>query len=132
MTVDTQKNRELILNSRIDSTKVLGKALNLIKHPPKVWLNASTATIYNDLRGDKPPHDEESMGNAEGFSEDVGRAWEKAFFTSGPENIRKVVMRISFVLGKRGWSISRFKKIYSIGFRRCTRSRKSMDELVAY
>ena len=26
------------------------------------------------------PHDEESEGNAEGFSEEVGRAWEKAFF----------------------------------------------------
>ena len=116
MTVDTQKkNRELILNSRIDATTVLGKALNLINHPPKVWLNASTATIYKDLRGDKPPHDEESMGNAVGFSEDVGRAWEKAFFTSGPENIRKVAMRISFVLGKEDGAFPVLKKFTQLG-----------------
>ena len=111
----TKKNRELILNSRIDSTTVLGKALNLINHHPKVWLNASTATIYKDLRGDKPPHDEESMGNAVGFSEDVGRAWEKAFFTSGPENIRKVAMRISFVLGKEDGAFPVLKKFTQLG-----------------
>ena len=77
----TKENKALILNSRVDSTKVLGEAIRSCDKPPCVWLNASTATIYNDRRGDLPPHDEQSEGNAEGFSEEVGRAWERAFLT---------------------------------------------------
>ena len=71
------------------------------------------ATIYNDLRGDKPPHDEESMGNADSLKMLGEISWEKAFFTSGPENIR-VAMRISFVLGKR-MEHSRLKKFTQLG-----------------
>ena len=77
----TKENKSLILNSRVDSTKALGEAIRSRENPPSVWLNASTATIYNDRRGDLPAHDEHSEGNAVGFSEEVGRAWEKAFMS---------------------------------------------------
>ena len=39
------RNRRLILESRVDSTKVLGEAIAKCAQPPRVWLNASTATI---------------------------------------------------------------------------------------
>ncbi len=97
-----EENRALILNSRIDSTRVLGEAIKRLENPTKAWFNASTATIYNDCRGDAVPHDEESEVNARGFSEEVGRAWEKAFFDSSWEGVRQVAMRISIVLGKAG------------------------------
>ena len=42
----TEKNRSDILSSRIESTKVLQNALDLCQNPPKIWLNASSATIY--------------------------------------------------------------------------------------
>ena len=95
----TEENRALILNSRVDSTRILGEVITELKSPPKLWLNASTATIYNDGRGTLGPHDEESEGNAEGFSEEVGRAWEKAFFETERAGVRQIAMRISFVLG---------------------------------
>ena len=95
----TEENRALILNSRVDSTRILGEVITELKSPPKLWLNASTATIYNDCRGTLGPHDEESEGNAEGFSEEVGRAWEKAFFETERAGVRQIAMRISFVLG---------------------------------
>ena len=75
----TEENRALILNSRVDSTRILGQAIAELKRPPALWLNASTATIYNDCRGESEPHDEKSEGNAAGISEEVGRAWEKTF-----------------------------------------------------
>ena len=78
MTVDTQKNRELILNSRIDSTKVLGKALKLINHHPRFG-SMLALRLYKDLRGDKPPHDEESMGNAEDSLKMLGEHGRKPF-----------------------------------------------------
>ena len=111
----TKENKSLILNSRVDSTKVLGEAIRLCDNPPAVWLNASTATIYNDRRGDLPPHDEYSEGNAEGFSEEVGRAWEKAFFDAPNEDVRKVAMRISIVLGKDGGAFPVMRRLTKLG-----------------
>ena len=111
----TEENKSLILNSRIDSTKVLGEAIRLCDNPPAVWLNASTATIYNDRRGDLPAHDEHSEGNAEGFSEEVGRAWEKAFFDAGVEGVRQVSMRISIVLGNGGGAFPVMRRLTKFG-----------------
>ena len=42
----TAKNRKQILESRINSTRALGKALKKLNHRIPYWLNASTATIY--------------------------------------------------------------------------------------
>ena len=111
----TKKNRRLILNSRIDSTRVVGEAIKQCDHPPKVWLNASTATIYDDLRGDAPPHDEESKTNAPGFSEDVGRAWEEEFFKQAWDGVRQVALRISIVLGEGGGAFPVMKRFTQLG-----------------
>src|SRR6185436_9874696 len=40
------RNRRLMMNSRVDSTRVLGEAIAACAAPPRVWLNSSTATIY--------------------------------------------------------------------------------------
>ena len=111
----TEKNKALILNSRIDSTKVLGEAIKRCDDPPKVWLNASTATIYEDIRGDLKPHDENSETNAEGFAEDVGRAWEKTFFDASNDGVRQVAMRISIVLGEGGGAFPVMRRLTKLG-----------------
>ena len=41
-----EKNKQEIYNSRIESTKILNKAVLQCKNPPKHWLNSSTSTIY--------------------------------------------------------------------------------------
>ena len=111
----TEKNKALILNSRIDSTKALGEAIKMCDEPPKVWLNASTATIYEDILGDLKPHDENSETNAEGFAEDVGRAWEKAFFDASKDGVRQVAMRISIVLGEGGGAFPVMRRLTKLG-----------------
>ena len=40
------KNRQEIMESRVHSTRLLGEALNKVAHPPRLRMNASTATIY--------------------------------------------------------------------------------------
>src|SRR6184192_2198206 len=40
------RNRREILESRVDSTRVLGEAIARCNKPPPIWLNANTATIY--------------------------------------------------------------------------------------
>src|SRR5262245_2866355 len=40
------RNRRLIKESRVKSTQILGDAIARASRPPRVWLQASTATIY--------------------------------------------------------------------------------------
>ncbi len=40
------ENRREIMNSRVDSTRVIGEAIRQARRPPGLWLQASTATIY--------------------------------------------------------------------------------------
>ena len=111
----TSQNRALILNSRVNSTRILGEAISGLLSPPKAWLNASTATIYSDRRGDRGAHDETSEGNAQGFSEEVGRAWEKAFFESNRKDVRQIAMRISIVLGGGGGAFPVMRRFAKLG-----------------
>jgi NAD dependent epimerase/dehydratase family enzyme len=39
-------NRRAIFDSRIDTTRHLNRVISALANPPRVWLNASTATIY--------------------------------------------------------------------------------------
>jgi len=93
----TAKNREEIIDSRVDATRVIGEAMRLCKTPPKTWLNASTATWYRHAE-DKPQND--WLGEpGEGFSCEVAQAWEDAFFGAEiPAATRKLALRIGMVL----------------------------------
>ena len=101
----TAANREEILQSRVLSTRVVGQAIAGAARPPRVWLQASTATIYAH-RYDSP-NDEHSgiLGGSEPnapstwrFSIDVARAWERAFEEAATDGTRKVALRSAMTL----------------------------------
>ena len=93
----TEKNRRDILESRVRSTRAIGRAIAECKIPPKVWLNAGTATWYR--HAEDRPQDEWLGEPGEGFSCEVARAWEETFFGAMiPAETRKVGMRIGMVL----------------------------------
>ena len=108
-------NRRLIINSRVQATKVLGDACSASTNPPKAWLNAGTATIYEDRRGDLPSHDEESDNLGHGFSVGVAKAWEKAFFKENHPGIRKIAMRITIVFGQAGGAFPVMRRFAKLG-----------------
>jgi uncharacterized protein len=56
------RNRRLMLDSRVNATRVLGEAIARCGRPPRVWLNFSTATIYKHTLG--PAWDEVSPGTS--------------------------------------------------------------------
>jgi uncharacterized protein (TIGR01777 family) len=93
-------NRRAILDSRIRTTRLIGRAIRSLSHPPRLWINASTATIYRHAID--RPMDElhgELGGNEAGapdtwnFSIDVARAWERAFFAGPMPRVRRLAMR---------------------------------------
>ncbi len=97
------RNRKLILESRVRSTQVIGEAIAQCKTPPPVWLNASTATIYQHTFG--PAWDEAGRicGTAEAkdeFSVRVATDWERALNEAQTPATRKIAMRAAMVLGR--------------------------------
>jgi uncharacterized protein (TIGR01777 family) len=101
----TAANRREILDSRVRSTRVVGEAIAQAHRPPRVWLQASTATIYAH-RYDAP-NDEATgiIGGTEAdapsawtFSIDVARAWEAAFAEAKTPATRKVALRSAMTM----------------------------------
>ena len=93
----TDKNKAAIFSSRLLTTGELGRSVESVAHPPKVWLNASTATIYRHA-DDRPQTDDEGQ-IGEGFSVNVATAWEREFFAHHRDDVRQVALRLAIVLG---------------------------------
>lgn len=110
----TERNKNEILASRIDSTAVLNKAVLQCKNPPKHWLNSSTATIYNSSFYKKM--DEVNGEKGFDFSMTVARTWEKVFYKTETPFTKKTVLRTSIVLGKEGGAFPVLKRLAKFGF----------------
>jgi uncharacterized protein (TIGR01777 family) len=101
----TEANRREIMNSRVDATRVVGRAVAEAAQPPALWINASTATIYRhaldrpmdeasgELAGDEP-----GMPAAWKFSIDVATSWEQEFFAAMTPQTRKVALRSAMIM----------------------------------
>ncbi|PAF32057.1 TIGR01777 family oxidoreductase [Paenibacillus sp. 7516] len=96
----TDENRRIILESRTSTTRILGESVLECDHPPELWINSSTATIYRHAE-DRPMTEKEGEIGS-GFSVDVAKAWEQAFFEFSLPSTRQIALRIAIVLGKGG------------------------------
>lgn len=99
------KNRREIMESRIDATRAVGRAIAHAARPPALWMNAGTATIYRHALD--RPMDEASgeLGGGEPnapstwrFSIDVAKKWEDSFFAMPTPGTRKIVLRSSMIM----------------------------------
>jgi uncharacterized protein len=101
----TPSNRRQILESRVVPTRLVGQAIAHAERPPRVWLQASTATIYahrfdaaNDEHSGILGGHESQAPSSWQFSIDVARAWERAFDDAITERTRKVALRSAMTL----------------------------------
>lgn len=106
-------NKGLIMSSRIRTTKALGEAIQSCINPPGLWLNASTATIYRDEKA--RPNTEADGATGEGFSVEVSKQWEHAFYSFKMDRTRQVALRISLVLGNGGGVFPVYKNLVRYG-----------------
>ena len=101
----TPGNRRVIMDSRVLSTRAVGEAIARASRPPRVWLQASTATIYSH-RYDAPNDDvsgvlggsEPSLPDTWRFSLEVARQWEAALEQAVTPHTRKTALRTSIVM----------------------------------
>jgi len=101
----TRENRAAIYNSRIGTTRLLNRVIANLAQPPRVWLNASTATIYRhaldrgmdevtgELGGNELISKRRHAPDTWNFSIGVAKDWEAAFFETSTPRTRKIAMR---------------------------------------
>jgi uncharacterized protein len=113
-----EPNRKAIINSRVDSTRILGEAIAKCQQPPRVWLNSSSATIYRHTFDKLMDESGETGATPEAkdeFSIEVIRAWERALDEAQTPATRKVAMRITLVFGRDGGVFPVLRRLARLG-----------------
>ncbi len=108
-----EKNKQQIYSSRVESTRILQEAVNQCSEKPKIWLNASSATIY--VHSEQHLNTEENGIIGDDFSMNICKSWEKEFFADKNEETRKVALRTSIVLGNNGGAFPKLKMVTKLG-----------------
>ncbi|QDV18555.1 Epimerase family protein [Gimesia panareensis] len=110
--IKTPDHCDEILRSRVEATDILGKAVRQLDSPPPVWVQMSTAHRYGD-----PPKcicDEDSAFGY-GLAPFVAQEWEAAFQRAVLPDMRQVILRTSFVIGREGGALQRLSKLVRWG-----------------
>jgi uncharacterized protein (TIGR01777 family) len=98
-------NRREIKNSRIFTTNLVGQAIARSSNPPRLWMNASTATIYRhaldrpmDEIGGELGGSEPNVPPSWQFSIDVATGWERTLFAAETPHTRRIALRSAMVM----------------------------------
>ena len=109
----TPEHRKEIYDSRVVPTRLIGKAIAAARKPPRLWLNASTATLYRHAldrpqdeftgelsrrTGGPPTSEQPGLPETWAFSADVGHRWEQALREVDTPRTRKLALRTSMVM----------------------------------
>jgi uncharacterized protein (TIGR01777 family) len=96
----TAANKREIYDSRVQSTLLLNQVIASLKQPPRLWINAGTATIYRHAFDRPMDETNGELGGNEAdapakwrFSIEVAKAWEEAFFSHTTPRTRKIAIR---------------------------------------
>jgi NAD dependent epimerase/dehydratase family enzyme len=116
-------NRRAIYDSRIESARLLNQVFAFLNPAPRLWINASTATIYRHaLDRAMSEADGELGGNEPGapktwnFSIDVAKGWQEAFFSTPTPLTRKIAIRSALTLSpNRGRVFDRLLALVRLG-----------------
>lgn len=101
----TPENLKQMMDSRVDSTRVVGQAIEKAEKPPTLWLQMSTATIYAH-RFDAPNDEatgiiggkEDGVPGYWGYSVEIAKNWEKTLAEANTPHTRKIALRASMIM----------------------------------
>lgn len=104
-----EENRREIVNSRIESVRIIDQAIELIAEDkrPKVIVQAASLAIFGDT---KELCDEDAQ-HGEGFSVKVCESWEREFYSKTIPGVRKCLLRIGFALGPNGGALEPLRNL---------------------
>ena len=110
----TAERRRRILESRVDSTRALVRALGELApdERPRSLVCASAIGYYGD-RGEEELDEDAAPGS--GFLADVCIAWEKAAEPAEALGVRRVSLRIGIVLAREGGALALMARAFRLG-----------------
>jgi len=106
-------NKQLILSSRVETTQLLVKAvqMNLPGNSPKIFINASAIGIYKN----SGIHDEFSRSFGNDFLAKVCKAWEAETDPLKKTKVRLCILRSGVVLGPTGGTLAKLLPLFKFG-----------------
>jgi uncharacterized protein (TIGR01777 family) len=107
----TKNRKQILRNSRIETTRNLYKAVSLMDEKPKHFICTSAVGIYNCI--DK--HSEESTAYSNDFLGQLCIDWEQAALKMKKLNVPTVIFRLGVVLSNKGGVIKKTKPIFNLG-----------------
>lgn len=107
----TKKNRQVILDSRVDTTRLIVEAMGKMEIQPFLYINASAVGIYDDIH----QHTEDSEYFDDGFLGEVVKKWEEAAIHGRLFVKRMVLLRLGVVLSFKGGAVKKVKNLFRLG-----------------
>lgn len=100
----TKRQKEVILGSRVDATRVLVRAIEQASKKPSLLVSASAVGYYGSVPlGDVP----ESFPRGSDFLADVCGRWEEEALAAAKSGVRVVTPRLGVVLAHDGGALAR-------------------------
>lgn len=109
----TEQNSAEIIASRVVPTNLLNEVVSEMEHPPKVWINVTSATIYRHAEDHGQTETAGEIGY--GFSIDVCKKWEASFFDVATPKTRKIALRMGIVFGRADGAFPRLLNLVKFG-----------------
>ena len=106
----TSRNKQVILDSRVDSTKLLVDFLLKEEHKIETFVSGSAIGFYPD--GENLWQEDDQAGSH--FMSQVVQAWEEAANPAFP-NIKGGIVRIGVVLSSEGGALERMLPVFKMG-----------------
>jgi uncharacterized protein len=108
----SDEHKRAVLDSRVQGTGLLAKALAGLEEPPKVLISGSAVGIYG-YESDQPVTEIDPPGK--GFLADVVVAWEQAALPAQAAGIRVVFSRTGVVLTAKGGALKKQLLPFKLG-----------------
>lgn len=102
------KNKQVLRNSRITTTKNLNCAIALMEIKPKLFISTSAVGIYDN----KHTHNEYSKNFSDDFLGELCIDWESAANEIKRQGVRTVIFRLGVVLSDKGGALAKALPIF--------------------
>jgi uncharacterized protein (TIGR01777 family) len=109
----TRSRKEVILESRLSTSRLLASAIAAAADPPPVFLSSSAIGIYGQDRGDALLDEQSSTGDD--FLARVSSEWEAAALRAQSPRTRVVLLRTGLVLSREGGLLGPLLPLFKLG-----------------
>ncbi len=108
----TPEYKKVLIDSRVDSSRVIGEAIRSVKAKPRAWVNSSAVGFYGDRSDDILG---ESARQGDNFLTEVCVEWERAALEPDIADVRQVCVRTGIALGREGGIFPVMSKLAKMG-----------------